>query len=239
MEVTGGSVMGDRNAWSIQCDINVALSSMEHSCLMESAADRNSIKDFQNVVRNCDMMDLAQVGPSFTWYNNQDDNPISKKLDRVMVNSCWINPFPNSFSTFESGGVSNLLRRHIQIREASKRNMKPFKFFNHIALHPRFLEVVDRVWNETAPLYHSLSALQIFQDKLKGLKSEMCGLNRDMFGDLPGRVKQAYDDLCVKHTEVMQNPQKSTFEEISDAWEHWHHTLSIEDQECSGWVLET
>ncbi|KAF3586700.1 hypothetical protein F2Q69_00027365 [Brassica cretica] len=117
--------------------------------------------------------------------------------------------------------------------------MKPFKFFNHIALHPRFLEVVDRVWNETAPLYHSLSALQIFQDKLKGLKSEMCGLNRDMFGDLPGRVKQAYDDLCVKHTEVMQNPQKSTFEEISDAWEHWHHTLSIEDQGCSGWVLET
>ncbi|KAF2548880.1 hypothetical protein F2Q70_00020395 [Brassica cretica] len=124
--------------------------------------------------------------------------------------------------------------------------MKQFKFFNHIASHPRFLEVVDRVWNETAPLYHSLSDLQIFQDKLKGLKFEMCGLNRDilsdidsvvtdfdpnnMFGDLPGRVKQAYDDLCVKHTEVMQNPQKSTFEEFSDAWEHWHHTLSIEEQ---------
>lgn len=46
MEVTGGSVVGDRNAWSIQCDFNVALSSMEHSRLMESAADRNSIKDF-------------------------------------------------------------------------------------------------------------------------------------------------------------------------------------------------
>ncbi|KAH0926161.1 hypothetical protein HID58_018417, partial [Brassica napus] len=56
---------------------------------------------------------------------------------------------------------------------------------------------MSRVWNETAPLFHSHSALRRFQDKLKALKSEMRALNRDMFGDLPGRVKQAYADLIL------------------------------------------
>ncbi|KAH0864572.1 hypothetical protein HID58_081783, partial [Brassica napus] len=43
------------------------------------------------------------------------------------------------------------------------------------------------VWNESAPLYHSRSALKFFQEKFKSLKSVLRGLNRDMFGDLPGR----------------------------------------------------
>lgn len=229
MEVIAGSVAGDTNPWIIQGDFNVALSSTEHSRLMETAADRSSIREFQNVVRNCDMMDLAQVGPSFTWTNCQDENPISKKLDRVMINSCWISALPNSFVTFESGGVSDHLRMHIQLREVPQGNAKPFKFFNHTASHPRFLEVVDRVWNETAPLFHSRTALRRFQDKLKALKSEMRGLNRNMCGDLPSRVKHAYEDLCAKQTEAMQNPQTSTFEAASDAWEHWHHISGIEE----------
>ncbi|KAH0861244.1 hypothetical protein HID58_089505 [Brassica napus] len=91
-------------------------------------------------------------------------------------------------------------------------------------------KVVASVWNESAPLYHSRSALKFFQEKLKCLKSVLRGLNRDMFGDLPGRVKQAYDDLCAKQNEAMQDPQTATFEAASDAWEHWHHISGIEEQ---------
>ena len=230
METISNSVAGDTNAWIIQGDFNVALSSLEHSRLVDSAADRSAIRDFQNVVRSCDMVDIAQVGPSFTWTNSQDGNPISKKLDRVMSNSYWIGQFPNSYVTFESGGVSDHMRMHIQLREAPQGNSKPFKFFHHTASHPRFLEVVSRIWSETAPLYHSRSALKLFQDKLKALKYELRGLNRDMFGDLPGKVKHAYNDLCAKQTEAMRNPQTSTFEAASDAWEYWHHISGIEEQ---------
>ncbi|KAH0852921.1 hypothetical protein HID58_093590 [Brassica napus] len=58
----------------------------------------------------------------------------------------------------------------------------------------------------------------------------MRSLNRDMYGDLPGRVKQAYEELCARQTEAMQNPQTSTFEAAADAWEHWHHISGIEEQ---------
>ena len=193
----------------------MALSPEEHSRSQESRMDMNAIKDFQDMVQNCDMMDLAQIGPSFTWSNCQDDNPISKKLDRVMVNSRWITDFSLSYVTFESGGVSDHLLMHIQLRDILPGNMKPFKFFNHVASHPRFLDVVSQVWNTSAPLFHSRLALKRFHEKLKSLKSEMRALNRDLYGDLPGRVKKAYDVLCEKQTEAMHNPQTSTFEAAS------------------------
>lgn len=176
------------------------------------------------------MVDLAQVGPRFTWTNCQDDNPISKKLDRVMVNSCWLNKFPQSYTTFESGGVSDHSRMHNLLRAAPQGNLKPFKFFNHTINHPRFLEVVGRVWNESAPIFHSRTALKRPQEKLKSLKFELRGLNRDKYGDIPGRMKQAYTDLCEKQNVAMMDPQSSTFEAASDAWEHWHHISGIEEQ---------
>lgn len=70
----------------------------------------------------------------------------------------------------------------------------------------------------------------MFHEKLKSLKYEMRSLNRDLFGDLPGRVKAAYEDLCVKQTEAMRNPHTTTFKAASDAWEHWHHISGIEEQ---------
>ncbi|KAH0859375.1 LOW QUALITY PROTEIN: hypothetical protein HID58_087636, partial [Brassica napus] len=228
MEVIGRSA--GQNPWIIQGDFNVALTSQEHSSFMNTRVDRNAIKDFQDVVLKCDMMDIAQVGPTFTWTNCKDENPISKKLDRVMANSSWINAFPQSFATFESGGVSDHLRMHIQLRDMSPSNAKPFKFFTHLTSHPRFLEVVGRIWHESPPLFHSRAALGKLQEKLKALKIEMRGLNRDFYGDLPERVKMAYEDLCAKQTEAIQSPQTSTFEAASDAWEHWHHISGIEEQ---------
>ncbi|KAF2550515.1 hypothetical protein F2Q68_00033832 [Brassica cretica] len=198
MEFVSLFVAGSNNPWIIQGDFNVALHEEEHSRFMETRSDRAAIKDLHNVVLNCDMVDLAQVGLCFTWTNCQDDNPISKKLDRVMVNSCWLNAFPQSYTTFESGGVSDHQRMHTLLREAPQGNMKPFKFFDHTTSHPRFLDVVERVWNESAPIFHSRTALKCLEEKLKSLKFELRGLNKDMYVDLPGRVKQAYAVLCEK-----------------------------------------
>lgn len=123
-----------------------------------------------------------------------------------MINSVWINEFSHSFVTFEYGGFSDHMRMHTQLRDVPPVNMKPFKFFNHLIGHPKFLEVVERAWNESPPLFHSPSALGMFQEKLKALKFDMRGLNKDLYGDLPGRVKLVYELLCARQTEAMQNP---------------------------------
>ena len=179
------------NPWIIQRDFNVTLSATEHSQFMDVGGSNSAMRDFQEVVRLCDLVDLAYMGPMYTWSNSQDGNPISKKLDRVLVNSSWLAAFPQGFTKFESGGVSDHLRVKTQIRASTPWNMKPFKLFTHVASHPRFLEVISQVWSSTSPLYHSRSALKLFHSKLKMLKSGLRGLNKEMFGDLPARVKRA------------------------------------------------
>ncbi|KAH0917468.1 LOW QUALITY PROTEIN: hypothetical protein HID58_025128, partial [Brassica napus] len=84
--------------------------------------------------------------------------------------------------------------------------------------------------DSTAPLFHSRTALKKLQDKLKMLKSELRRLNRESFGDLPARVKVALEVLCDKQNNAMRNHCTATFEEASDAWEHWHHLSGIEEQ---------
>lgn len=230
MDIISRSVASGINPWVIQGDFNVTLSAMEHSRFLDTAGESSAIREFQEAVRLCDFVDLSHSGPQYTWTNNQDANLISKKLDRVMGNSCWHTRFPQSHVAFEVGGVSDHSRMVTNLRLVTQGNTKPFKFFTHVATHPEFLEVVSHVWNSTPHLFHSRSALKRLQEKLKLLKSELRRLNRDMFGDLPARVKQAFDDLCVKQNNAMQNPQTSTFEEASDAWEHWHHLAGIEEQ---------
>lgn len=54
-------------------------------------------------------LDLTYVGPTFIWSNHQESNPISIKLDRVLVNGSWLTQYAHSFATFEAGGVSDPL----------------------------------------------------------------------------------------------------------------------------------
>ncbi|KAH0879593.1 LOW QUALITY PROTEIN: hypothetical protein HID58_066987, partial [Brassica napus] len=70
----------------------------------------------------------------------------------------------------------------------------------------------------------------IFHSKLKGLKSALRELNMTMSGDIPTRVKQALEELCLKQTVATEFPSLEAFEEVSAAWEHWHHISGIEEQ---------
>lgn len=115
-----------------------------------------------------------------------------------------------------------------------------------MASHPRFFEIVATNWNLQSPLYRSRSALKLFHNKLKSLKNALRQLNKEMFGDLPSPVKQAYEDLCAKQNEAMNFPSRETFEEDSSAWKHaawkhWHHISGNEEQfyfkkSCIPWL---
>ena len=230
MDLICRSVVGGTNPWILQGDFNVTRSAMEHSRFHDSVGENLAIREFQDIIRSCDLDDISYMGPEFTWINNRDASPTSKKLDRVMGNSSWITTFGQSYTVFEAGGVSDHSRMLTTLRDNIPGNRKPFNFFTHVVNHPQFLEVVNQVWNSNAPLFHSQTTLKKLQEKLKSLKSELRRLNRESFGDLPARVKAAYEELCEKLNNALQNPHTSTFEEASDASENWHHLSGIEEQ---------
>ncbi|KAF3515625.1 hypothetical protein DY000_02061793 [Brassica cretica] len=51
-------------------------------------------------IQEADLFVAHSKGLLFTWWNNQDDNPISKKIDHVLIIEQWALQFPDSFSEF-------------------------------------------------------------------------------------------------------------------------------------------
>lgn len=152
--------------WIVVGDFNEVFALSDHSRATDYSSNTAGMRDFQNTVSYCDISDLSSSGPAFTWINNQDVNPIGKKLDRALINSAWLSQFPYSHVCYEAGGISDHSRCVIHLASINTGHRKPFKFYNFMITHPSFMSIVQQVWEETNPLFHSRVALSLFHQKL-------------------------------------------------------------------------
>lgn len=73
--------------WSIIGDFNEILDGEEHSNYEISPFIPVGMRDFQEIVKYCSLVDLSSHGPLYTWGNKREEGGlICKKLDRVLVN---------------------------------------------------------------------------------------------------------------------------------------------------------
>lgn len=127
--------------WIIMGDFNETLASSKHS-RGSTLANATGMRNFQSLIADCELADLAYVGPQFTWWNNQEENPIGKKLDKALVNAVWSQLFPYSFASFETCGVSDHCRCSVTLDTASSVVRLPFKYFTYLADLPEFPDTV-------------------------------------------------------------------------------------------------
>lgn len=77
-----------------------------------------------NSVENLGLSDIQTVGPHHTWWNPQDNNIITRKLDRAMGNATWLTDFPLSLAEFGPRGLSDhspiILHTNLSQQRASK-----------------------------------------------------------------------------------------------------------------------
>ena len=215
--------------WIVMGDFNENLATSEHSLGSISNATQRGMQAFKLAVTFCNLSDLASIGPTFTWTNKQSDNPFVKKLDRVLVNDHWLDSFSQSYISFEASGVSDHTRCWIRLEYPPPGNKRPFKFFNFLADHPDFADIVSTVWESTEPLFHSTSALYRFHRKLKLLKPVLRRLNRNKFGNIPKRTREAFEVLCDKQKAALQHLSATIFEEVSEATTTWNYWAEIEE----------
>lgn len=150
-------------------------------------------------LRDCflqiDISEVRHHGPHHTWSNKQPDDPIAKKLDRLMVDSSWLSTYPNSLATFLAPEMSDhslcLLNTVSPLPSA---RTKPFKFFNFLTTHPLFLQTVESAWTLSG---NSVSNLTSFNFKLKGLKRCLKTLNRENYSDIQTRVRETNNFFAV------------------------------------------
>ncbi|RID53318.1 hypothetical protein BRARA_G00721 [Brassica rapa] len=99
----------------------------------------------------------------------------------------------------------------------------------------------NRVWDTSAALYPSRTALSLFHRKLKLLKQPLRELNKTHYGNLPARTKQAYNELCECQNRVLQDPSPDNVARAAEAAERWNVLARIEEKfyrqkSCVRWL---
>ncbi|KAG7540795.1 Endonuclease/exonuclease/phosphatase superfamily [Arabidopsis thaliana x Arabidopsis arenosa] len=224
------SPMFQDKPWSIIGDFNEILDGEEHSNYENSPFIPVGMRDFQEIVRHCSLVDMSSHGPLYTWGNKREEGGlICKKLDRVLVNEAWNRLFPDSYSVFESGGCSDHLRCRFKTGTETQRRRGPFKFSNVITSLPEFLPTLQDYWASSPALYHSTSAIFRFAKKLKALKPIMRSLGRKKLSALTMRAEEALQTLCDKQLITLDNPTPAAMEEEAEAYKIWDHVSELEE----------
>ena len=213
-------------------DYNEILNGIEHSSL-DSFHDAMGMREFQEVVQYCSMIDMTYQGPRFTWCNKRDNGVICKKLDRTLMNEVWWRKYPQSYCVFEAGGCSDHQRCRIIIKSEVMKPRKPFKFVNALVEMPEFLKVIEDFWAETEPLFNSTSALFRLSKKLKALKPSLKRLSKEKVGDIVKKTREAYKTLCDNQTRTLEDPSQSNIEAESVSYRRWIFLSAIEEKVIS------
>lgn len=122
--------------------------------------------------------------------------PVQRKLDRVMVNSSWLNSFDLSLASFLPRGLSDHCPATVHFGVRFHHFLKPFQVFKHLMEHSSFLDVVSTAWN----LECTGNPWFILTSKLKNVKVELKKLNCEV-GNLHSRVISAREELyCLQST---------------------------------------
>lgn len=211
-------------AWLICGDFNEILEIDDHSLSLSTPVVPTGMRDFQDLVRHCELTDLSYHGQRYTWCNKRQEGVICKKLDRVLVSKTWIQQYAQSYSVFEPGGCSRFY-----ISEGEKRVKRPFKLVNTLTTFSGYHQKLDELWRTSPSLFHITSAMHRFSKKLKGLKPHLGKMGKQMYGAISTRTNEAYTKLCDLQAATMTNPSTQAVDEEAKAYEKWKTLSDIEE----------
>lgn len=190
-------------SWCILGDFNAIKNLNETD--REGALWNSGMKDLKECLLALEMDDIRGIGPFFTWWNSQTENPIHKKLDRALGNASWLNSFPLAQASYAPRGVSDHSHVILNTGIPLVKSRKPFQFFNHLILLDGFNECVASAWQQHDPgnPFHALSA------KLRRTKQALIHLNHSI-GNLSSSVKNATAELHRVQNLISSRPQDAT-----------------------------
>ena len=172
-------------------DFNEILEGQEHSNYEDSGLSTAGMREFEDVIQHCRLLDMGYQGPKFTWCNKRSEGIICKKLDRILVNESWLHNHTQSYGVFEAGGCSDHLRVQFHLTSQAVGKKKPFKFTNAVADMPELLTTIADYWKDCQPLFQSTSALFRFSKSLKALKPLIRRLSKEKLGELSKKSRKS------------------------------------------------
>ncbi|XP_062100333.1 uncharacterized protein LOC133806223 [Humulus lupulus] len=150
--------------------------------------------------------ELRSIGSHFTWTNNQDnDDRIYSKLDRVFKNEEWLDLYPQAEALFNWDLLSDHCYCIIKMGAANNSGLKPFRFFNMWTEHRSFKDTVLNSWNKPIK---GRGLVRIVR-KLSRLKSVLCKFNKLVVGDVAMHYNLAKEKFQNAQGLLQRNPHST------------------------------
>ncbi|XP_019253580.1 PREDICTED: uncharacterized protein LOC109232306 [Nicotiana attenuata] len=169
----------------IMGDFNSILSIEDR--VMGNPVQEGEMTDFKNFIADVGLAELKTIGRNYTWTNNH----VHSRIDRILANAEWMQKWPNMEGTILQPGFSDHCPLIVTVAEPTGRGRRPFKFFNCLAGHHRFDDIVKEVWMKENK---GKSMLKVWH-KLKQLKKELKLLNNEEYNSVGPKIQVARNKL--------------------------------------------
>ncbi|XP_060965248.1 uncharacterized protein LOC133034220 [Cannabis sativa] len=174
---------------------------------------------FKDCISQCNLEDLKYSGAFLTWNNKQKpEERIYSKIDRAMINPCWMNFFSSSEAVF----LPELSFDHspilVSIYKDCNTGKKPFRYFNMWKLAPQFENLVADSWHP------GIMGSRMYQvvSKLRRLKDVLRKLNKEGFSEIHKEDIAARLALADIQTRLNKDPMNmDLIEEEHRAHQHY------------------
>ncbi|VVB02615.1 unnamed protein product [Arabis nemorensis] len=213
--------------WAVIGDFNQILRTSQHSDNDIRDVDTSGINDFNLALQDAELFEAQAKGLSFTWWNNQDDDPISKKIDHALINQFWSASFPESYAEYMEPLQSDHAACLVKVPSLQRSLCKPFKFFHHVVDHPEYAESVSQAWKPQD--IQGTSQFKLARS-LKLLKPVLRRLNKRHYSGISVRVKTQEAKIARLQRLILSNPGPHLAREEHQAREVWQTLLTAEEK---------
>ncbi|MCH80366.1 LINE-1 reverse transcriptase like, partial [Trifolium medium] len=226
----------EQGDWCIGGDFNAVLKAGERKG--SSSAFRHTERtEFCQFVESMELIDVPVTGKKFTWFSA--DGKAMSRLDRFLLSDNFIVKEEVSGQWIGDRDISD----HCPIwLICSNLNWgpKPFKVNNCWLKHPEFKPFVAKIWEK---LEIKGKKAFVIKEKLKRLKEELRGWNREVFGILDLNIEKTVKELNEVEGLAATDGVNSVLVDKADVnkkfWDQLHFKESLIKQKSRlKWVSE-
>lgn len=176
---------------------------------------RSRIEQFQQLISDCDLIDLEFKGPEFTWSNNPGGSAdIRERLDRALASISWRLMFPLAQVFHEVAIGSDHCPLVIKLCIPLKKVPYQFKFESMWATSEECPEVIAKAWdfeNNGSAMFKLTQSLRRCRTNLKTWSKSTFGNNRIKIQELSGKLR---DIQALPHSSETFEIQKTISREL-------------------------
>lgn len=169
-------------SWVLLGDFNEVIDVDEKVIAGVSQLHASGRKD---LVTNMGLRDTISLGVHYRWCNNQEgQDRVSCKLDRVLANPAWMDQFGDAFIEYKEYPESDRALSHTYLRRGVASYRSYFKFLNMWQSHNEYSKLVEKAWLTSV----GENPIFILYAKMKLVKVALQCLNREYFQDISCKV---------------------------------------------------